>query len=487
MILEGIFCRAMEGLTSGVVLAGFAIALGATDLEIGLLAAIPFLAQLAHIPAIAILARYPDRKRVCVSLSVLARAAFPLIALVAFLPWDGVALRQVDVVIAILIAYSIAATLSGAAWQVWVRELVPREQLGAYFGKRMGILAAIGLIVLLASGQFLAYWNTNHADRALEAFGILFLIGGILGWVSSAIASRAPSAAAPATVARDLRAALKAPLSSPNYRAVLIFLGVWGFAANLSLPFIAVVLLTRMGYGFGVVSALAALSLAANVIGFKMWGPLTDRFGNKPVLGVSASIFLAAMLGWAFLPQNASVIVLVGAAAVHVILGLAVSGLDVASNGIVMKLAPDDEAPAYLASASVVRALTAGIAPLVGGLAATFLAGREFAIRFTWTAPSGETSLTVMRFAHYDLLFIASAVLGLYALHRLLGFKEPGEAPQSEVVRALRREALTFSSIAGMRQFAHMGSYLVVAAYVFERPSTLARRLVPALRPKRPV
>lgn len=467
MVAEGLFSRAMEGVTGGVILAAFALTLGASDFAIGVIAAIPFLAQLAHLPAVGLLARYRDRRPLAVGAGVAARAILLLIAAVALF---DLPVPKLPAVIALLVAYAVVSTLSGAAWQVWIRDLVPRHRLGAYFGRRMGILAGVGLVTLLAAGQFLSWWTARRPERILDGFGLLFVVGGVLGFTSSVILSRAPSLRAdePATPA-SVRASLARPFGERNYRRVLVFLAAWGFSANVALPFVSVVLLTTLGYGFEAVTALAALSLLANAVGFIAWAPLTDRFGNKPILFLSSTLFLVAMAAWAVLPKEPGLMILAAAAALHVVLGLATSGLDLASNGVVLKLAPDAEAPAYLASASLVRAVSTGVAPLVGGAAAALLAGRAFAVRVAWTHPGGEAVANVIRFAHYDFLFIASAVLGLYAVHRLLGFEEEGEAPPDAVVRAMRREVSQISSVAGMRQFAHVGSYMTELASSIER------------------
>ncbi|HVM46344.1 MAG TPA: MFS transporter [Candidatus Thermoplasmatota archaeon] len=477
MIVEGVFSRAMEGVTGGVILAGFALALGASDFEIGLVASIPFLAQLAHVPTVAYLARFRDRKRLATYAAAASRLIFFAMAL---LPFMALPVRPVAALIPLLVAYATLATFSGGAWQVWVRELVPRERLGAYFGKRMAILSAVGLVTVVAAGQFLQRWPGD----ARLAFGILFAAGGVFGLVSAAILSTAPSRRSDTLPDGRLVELLRRPFADANYRRVLVFLGAWGFAANLALPFLSVMLLRTLGFGFGVVTALAAASQLSNLLGLRLWAPLTDRFGNKPVLGLSGAVFLVSMALWAFLPKSASTGTLVLASFVHVLLGFALAGLDIASNGVVMKLAPEDEAPAYLASASVAKALAAGVAPLLGGFIATVLAERRFSVRLAWEQPGAERAVNAVSFIGHEYLFALSVILCLYALHRLLAFQEEGEAPPQAVVRALRREVGQVSSVAGMRQFAHAASYVVEAAYRFER-SLDVRRLRDAERERR--
>lgn len=475
MIVEGGFVRAMESFTGGVVLAGFALALGASNFEIGLIAAIPFLAQLAHIPAVALLERWPNRKPLTIGAAALARVLF---LAMAALPFLALPFATTWGLVALLTLYAVLATLSGAAWQVWVRELVPREQLGRYFGRRFAILSVVGLVTLLAAGQFVTQVSQRAPEWRLSAFAALIALGGVLGLMSAITQVRAPSLPSPGLRVASFPDSLKRPLRDANYRRVLVFLGGWAFAANLALPFVSVLLLRDLGYGLAIVTGLAATSQLANVAGFRMWSPLTDRFGNKPVLALSASVFLVGMLVWALLPKEAGTGFLVVTGVIHIVWGFALAGLDVAGNGIVMKLAPEDESPSYLASASVVKAIAAGVAPLLAGTVATLWSGHELAMRFAWTYPGGERIATVLQFGPLDILFLASFFFGLYAVHRLLGFQEQGEKPAEEVMRALRREVSSPTSVAGMRQFAHVASYLVEAAYRFEQTLDV-RRMAP--------
>ena len=470
MVLEGVFSRAMEGITGGVVLAGFALALGATDFEIGLVAAIPFLAQLAHVPTVAYLARFHDRKGLATWGAVCARLVFFAIATIPFL---SLPVRPVSALVPLLVVYATLATFSGGAWQVWVRELVPRESIGRYFGRRMAVLSGVGLVTVVVAGQFLQRWSGDPR----VAFAFLFTLGGALGLVSAAVLSRAPGRPSTALPRERFATLLRKPFADANYRKLLVFLGAWGFAANLALPFLSVMLLRTLGFGFGVVTLLAATSQLCNILGLRLWAPFTDRFGSKPVMGLAGSVFLVGMSLWAFLPKSASTGTLILAGVVHALLGFAIAGLDVASTTVVMKLAREEEAPAYLASASVVKAVAAGAAPLVGGVLATLLADRRFSVRLAWGDPEREGVVNAVSFIGHEYLFLLSVVLCLYALHRLLAFTEEGEAPPEQVVRAMRREVGAVGSIAGMRQFAHAASYLVEAAYRFERSLDVRRAL----------
>lgn len=66
VIKDGLTTQTMVTLTGGVFLVAFALKLGASNLVIGLLAAIPLLAQLIQIPSVYLIEKYRVRQAICV-------------------------------------------------------------------------------------------------------------------------------------------------------------------------------------------------------------------------------------------------------------------------------------------------------------------------------------------------------------------------------------------------------------------------------------
>src|SRR3954468_5517905 len=73
-------------LYGGVILVGFALELGASPFIIGLLAAIPFLAQLGQLPAIVLIERTRQRRKIAVIVVAAARLIILSFSVVPFLP-----------------------------------------------------------------------------------------------------------------------------------------------------------------------------------------------------------------------------------------------------------------------------------------------------------------------------------------------------------------------------------------------------------------
>src|SRR5262245_58695942 len=119
---NGVGIQVMETIAVGAFLTSFAVVLGASNFVIGLLAATPHLSQLAQLPALVVVDRYRDRKKVYFWSGFIARPMLLLIGAAAFVPNPSAALSII--VVAFLIRYMMGAFL-GCAWGSWMRDLVP--------------------------------------------------------------------------------------------------------------------------------------------------------------------------------------------------------------------------------------------------------------------------------------------------------------------------------------------------------------------------
>lgn len=142
--------------------------------------------------------------------------------------------------------------------------------------------------------------------------------------------------------------------------------------------------------------------------------------------------------------------------ALHVVMGAATAGIVLATGNISLKLAPKEEATAYLASSTVVNSLAAGSAPILGGFGADFFAGRSVEWTLRLTGPTRQITIETLSLQQWDFFFVGAFLVGLYALHRLALVREEGHIEEHEVLdelKAMTRRRLTgFSSIGGLRQ-----------------------------------
>src|SRR6185295_18405582 len=164
-----------------------------------------------------------------------------------------------------------------------------------------------------------------------------------------------------------LRESLSVPFKDPNYRRLLSWLTIWWFATTMTVPFLPVFLFADLGMPVSFVTLLLLVGIGSTVVFLHLWGRLSDRFGNKPVLRVcipvlAAALMLCSAVPTAPWPLNLGLIVVI-----QILLALSAAGADMTAWNLAFKMSRGPQAPAFLASTSLIRALATGSGPIVGG------------------------------------------------------------------------------------------------------------------------
>jgi MFS family permease len=450
LVVEAAFSASVGPLTSGVLLVAFAMHLGASNLIIGLLAAIPFLTQLLQMPAILIVDRTGSRKRIAVATSIGGRATLLLVAAAALanVPW------ALWVLVASQLILCSLSALGGCAWNSWLRDLVPADQLGQTFGKRLAVISGVGLAVNLLVALVLGQAG-HRAEWVGPAYAAMFATGGILGIISAFVVARMPEPELPKRAGSDQFArAIIEPLKAPNFRRLLRFVASWQFTANLAAPFFVVMMVKQMGFSTSFALIATSISQLANLACMRFLTGIADRFANKTILSIAVPghiLCLVGMIGASQLERDAAqALVLL----LHLLFGAATAGVTLATTNLVLKLSPGQSPTAYGASNAIATALAAGSATLLGGAFADLVGRRELELLIRWIEPSGGSEW-MLSFGPWEFHFALASALGLYALHRLSLVEEIGEASRRQLLEALgsqaRQSVLNLSSVAGLR------------------------------------
>jgi MFS family permease len=451
LVWDGAWSNVVGVLTGGVLLVGFALELGAGPLVIGVLGSVPFFSQLAQIPAI-LLIEWLRRRRV---IAIVAATSSRAVVLgLAFLPFiDNRPLAR-ELLVAACVVIATLSAVGACAWNSWMHDLLPKEQLGRIFSHRLFWATGFALAAGLGSGVIVDHWP---GGARIDAYAVLFGTGAVAGFLSSFWLSRVPEPPMDVQSERPpLRDMLTAPLRDPWFQPLLRFNALWNFTSNLTAPFFAVYFVQQLGLSLGVVVGLWAVSQLANMLTLQVWGRLSDRLSNRAILAVGAPVYLGAVLALPFsaipAPHPLTVPVL---GVMHIVMGTATAAIGLASGNIGLKSAPAGRATEYLASMSLVGSLAAGVAPLLGGAIASLLERQEFAILIHWGSGAGGTDMTALRFQHWEFLFVLSFIVGLYAVSTLSLVREGREVSERDVIRRFfleaRRTMRSLSTVSGLR------------------------------------
>jgi MFS family permease len=432
----------------GVILAAFALSLGASPLQVGVLAAIPFMSQAAQLPATLLVERMRQRRKIAVFTITAARVVLLCTAVLPLIPNQGAALA------ALIAAQALIAVLTSTgncAVNSWLHQLIPHSQLGSFFSRRLVSGTALACIGTLVAGILI----DRAADAPARGYAIAFAIAGLAGFASSRYMSQAPEPimydAGPAT---GLVQRLWAPFGDRRFRRMLVYLGAWTASSAMAAPFLTVYLIQQRGYAIGVVTRMWVVSQVANALTLYLWGRLSDGLSNKAVLVVALPVNFTCMLALAFVdavkdPQWQMSMLY----AIHFVLGVATGGIGLATGNLGLKLAPPGQATPYCASIGLVGAIAGGIAPIVSGALAEGFKASELSAVVRWASPGGAGEVAILTFRHWEFVFGISALLGLYVMHALSRIDEGPEVSEREVVQAFALETWrslnNLSSVAG--------------------------------------
>ncbi|MCY3802039.1 MAG: MFS transporter [Chloroflexi bacterium] len=458
MVWEGVASGAMFSLASGGFLAAYALALGANNLQVGVLAAIPFVTQVAQLPVILAVERFRRRKAIGVPAWYAAQLMWLPIGVIPFLI-DTPGPVAVAAVIGLLALRGLFAPVWATTWTSWMRDLVPRNILGSYYGRRLAIITGTVAVVSLAGSFFVRWWeDVSSPDDTIFAYSFLLIGGSIafgLAGPSLALRAKEPLMSAVRESSRSAVAILVEPLRDQNFSKLLRFLFVWSLTSNLAIPFFAIYMLRELELSLPTVIGFTVLSQLSNILFVRVWGPMADRLGSKTVLSMAASLYLLVILGWVFTAYpDTHVLTLPLLALLHVFAGIAGSGVALTTHTLTLKLAPDGKATPFLGMASIGASIGAGIGPIVGGLMADFFAVRSLQVDLSWTSPSGVVDVPALSLTGYDFLFAIAFLLGLLSLNLLAALREEGEAPREvalgELMARASPAARTLSSVPGL-------------------------------------
>lgn len=435
VVADGLAAESMVAFTGGAFLVAMAINLGASNFQLGILAALPTFSSVFQLISVWLVKKYQNRRLITVIGSFLAR--FPLI-LIGVLPFLFTTGTSVSILIFLLFFHYYFGSIAGASWNSWMKDLVPEKSLGSYFSHRNRLTQSLNVVLSLAIAFSLDYLKSHYPQQEMIAYSVMFLIGGAAGMFGILMLVRTPE---PESFMENdnIFKMLKRPVQDKNFRSLLTFNSFWSFALNLATPFFTVYMLKTLGLSLSWIIALGILNQLSGIFSVKMWGRYSDRYSNKTIINICAPLYIVCILAWAFAGMPASATgVLTVLALINIFSGIASAGVNLAITNIGMKLAPKNEAMVYLSVKNMMVALFSATAPLLGGLLADFFATQQLAWNIEWNDQNSSAIIHLINLKGWSFLFIIGGLLAILSLRSLKHVKEKGEVQKERVIVYMR-------------------------------------------------
>ncbi|GAA4312295.1 MFS transporter [Compostibacter hankyongensis] len=436
VIGDGLAAEAMTVLVGGAFLVAMALLMGASNFEIGLLAALPTFTNIFQLISIWLVRRYNNRRAIAVICSLLARA--PLLAVGSLLLLFP-ATTSVEVLIFFLCFYYLFGSIAGPSWNSWMKDLVPEKMLGSYFSRRSRLSQTLNALLSIAVALLLDYIKKHYPSYQLAAYAGMFAAAGIIGITGAFILSRAPEPRG-ILLNENIFRLIKHPLKDSNFRRLLVFNSAWVFALNIATPFFTVFLLKSLGIPLSYVILLGIITQVGSILTVRLWGTFADRYSNKTIIAICGPLYIGCFIAWCFVGIythmyiNLALLVLI-----YIFTGISTSGINLSLINIGLKLAPRAESIVYLSTKNIITAFFSSTAPLVGGYLADFFLNRHLNVRVEWGGPRFSRVFRLLELHEWNFLFLIAALLAFIALELLMQVKEAGEMEADDVRRILRK------------------------------------------------
>ena len=354
-IKEGTFASASSHLVWDYV-TPYAISLGATNKEIGLLSVLQSLGNaLAQIPG-ARMVGIMSRKTLWYITYIMSRVLWIPIFLIAFIP-----MYQVFALMILVFIITFMNGMRNPAWSSLIGDLVPQDRRGEYFGRRNMITGVAGLISLTLSGAIIV----------LFGFGVLFMLSVAIGLFSVFFFRRMyePPVKTEFHYKHSFSFSPRDWIFSirmhSNFAWFTTYICIVSFSIAMAAPFYAVFMLKYLDIGYLWYAILITLNVLVAIACQPYWGRFSDRYGDRPILIITSVAICFIPLIW-FFTTDISLLIFV-----HVFDGFMFGGWTLVIFNFLLSATPAEKRTSYIAN----HTFLAGMATVGGTLLASFLIG----------------------------------------------------------------------------------------------------------------
>jgi MFS family permease len=390
--IDGVFAAIFSITTTGILLSNFLVELGASPVVFGMVSSIPMIVNLIQPLGAYLSERTTSRFNYALWTYGISRLLW--IGLVVAIWMAGLGLvdshQLIILTLIIVLATNLLGGLGSASWLSWMAEIVPRRLRGRYFGIRNTISSFTNFVCVPLGGVGVSMWYGG----TLQGYGVILAIG-ILSGITSIACQHFKIDINPQEENSLLREAQKVReleevqevgqcvvastpstpppsiLKNANFLRYLGYFGLWMFAVNLSAPFFNLYMLDTLSLDVSLVTLYGSLQAGANLLLMILWGRLSDKIGNRPILLIVGILVAATPILWLGVGGNNNFDVFLWLPLLHVLTGGTWAAIDLCSNNLQIGVAPLRNQSRYFATAAAVAGASGALGTTIGSFLAS--------------------------------------------------------------------------------------------------------------------
>lgn len=411
ILIAWIFGASWQSITTGATLTRYAQSLQVTEFGFGILAAIPFLAAFAQLPASFLVERYGHRKRIFLVANLVHRCLWLVIAA---LPWLVSAGHGAMGLITLMLVSSMAQHTTAPAWYSWLSDIVPARIRGRYLSRRTQAGQLVSLVLTVSVGLALD-WAEGISGLALSrVLSLLLAVAAVCGIADILLFARIPDTGGQGKNQHyGVKQLFVEPLLNRSFRRYLGFTAMLTFSTGYVGQF-------SWLYAFDVANMsnvranllLVTCPMLVAMFAVPFWGRMIDRLGRKPVAMIATAFVIQGGVLWVVIREGSIMPAYLGI----LVAAFAWAGVELASYNILLGLVRQEKGggrnTAYVALNSVVVATAGTASGLFGGLLA-------------WWLKDWRGDVLGLPMTYHCILFLMSMVFRILALLCLRGIEDP--------------------------------------------------------------
>jgi len=411
-VVEGSFTQIFLVWTSGSVLTGLMLHLGATPRQLAAVVSIPLLVQMLNPFFAWLVMQLGSRKQFMIHAGLIGRGVWLVPVLMPLFLTSPAAMVQA--MLAVVLWSALFQSGLGPAWASLMADVVPDASRGRYFGLRNGLLGIVGTAAGLGAGWFLDHTPAPAGFQMVLLVAVLLALIGIrlyaFHYEPRLVKTETPLWRLVVETFRDR-----------NFRRFLWFAMYWSAAVMLAAPFVIPYFFQHLHMTFTQLAIWSAIASVSTLFIGSWWGRIADRIGHKQVLKITT--FLAGSVHpacWILAtPGNLTFVWISG-----LMDALSWGGINSAMFNLSVVTAPRDKRMMYLAVIGAITGLTGFAAGLCSGVLLDWLIDHDAHLGgFHWTG--------------YHSLFAISGLLRMQAWWLLGPVQEARALPTREILRWL--------------------------------------------------
>ena len=344
--------------------AAFAVRLGATNAEIGLLTSLPaLLAVLVTIPSGRFLESKAQRKGWILASLLIHRSGYLLVALLPWLPVGS--FNRGALLVAVLVAMSIPVHFFNVGFSALLADVVPERRRAATFAARNMILSGTVSLGVFLSGQ----WLEHFAFAFPLNYQALFLVGFVASMVSMVYLMRVQVPETPVmpraqgerlSLLAQWRSARRAMQAHSDFVRITVDTVLYSLGAWVASPLYILYFVRELNATDAWIGLHSTIANVAAIVGYAVWRRIMARWGEartlrRAALGVG---FYPLMVGLS--PSLTPILFAVG---LHSAIA---PGVGLSHINTFLKACPQERRPTYIAIYTTIVNVGAFLCPLLG-------------------------------------------------------------------------------------------------------------------------